>query len=245
MDVGRFSNYVPFLSTITNVKKLVDNARIKGVDETAALLRNQEPAEAGKGLEDIKARKLTKDEIVYSIIATFPFLGNLVVGIYDLGKHLSSRSNQPVPADTGVPAGIVNPKEKTLVEINGKLKELKKQFPETQKIIKGLVGEKLKDSDESAYTNILGNLQKCVPEKFLTPDRQVTIDALIRLGLTRDHLDKNDVIKTELAKKFFNIDTSKKSDYGYGFQQRSDVDEMKRELEPYFDSRVMFINKWG
>ena len=98
MDVGRFSNYVPFLSTITNVKKLVDNARIKGVDETAALLRNQEPAEAGKGLEDIKARKLTKDEIVYSIIATFPFLGNLVVGIYDLGKHLTW-FQQPVPAD--------------------------------------------------------------------------------------------------------------------------------------------------
>ena len=212
MDIGRFSNYVPILSTITNVKKLVDNARIKEqkVDEAASLLKNPDPPAAGKSFEDIKARKLTKGEIAYSIVATFPFLGNLLVAIYDLGKHLGSRSNEPVPEATVVAAGVENPKGRILEEINGKLEELKQQFPETQIVIKDLVEKKLKDADASSADKILKNLQTCVPGTSYTHDKRDTIDAFIRLGLTKEHLDKSDAIKTELAMKFFNIDTSKK-----------------------------------
>ena len=86
-----------------------------------------------------------------------------------------------------------------------------------------------------------------MPEKFVTPDRQVTIDAFIRLGLTEERLSGNDTIKTELAKKFFSYDTDKKvTGFGPGiYEPETDVDKMKRELEMFFDGRLELFERHG
>ena len=147
MSIDRFSNYIPIVSTITNVKKLIDNAKIKDnrINEVSALLKSTQPQEVSQNLGDIKARKLSKGEILYSVIATFPFLGNLAVAIYDLGKHLSNRSNKS-PVDNSrlevEHLEVDNQKEKAREEINGKLIQLKAHFPEIQIIINELVNEK-------------------------------------------------------------------------------------------------------
>ena len=105
---------------------------------------------------------------------------------------------------------------------------------------------KLKDADVNTYEKTLKYLNQCIPERFSSLDRRITIDALIRLGLTEEHLKNNENIQKELAKKFFSFDTEKKvTGFGSGiYEPLTDLGVMKQKLEEFFKVRSEFVKKY-
>lgn len=245
MNIGKFTDYVPFLSTVTNVKKLRDNSKKidQKVDETATLLKKTEPVQNDSKLEGINARPLTKGEIVRSVIATFPFLGNLVVAIYDLGKHLISPSNQPAILEN--PPRIVEKSQKNEIEIKieQKLQAMdssdsfyKNKTPKLNELIKEFVTNNLINSDDEKKKYILKQL-----DLFNNAQEPVRLEALIRLGLTKEHLDNDQDLEAELARLLYNKREPLQRGIRYG---ETDKEEMKTNLRELFNRRWEFVNKW-